>query len=154
LELICVDEEAYMNELVAYKLKFQGYKYDWLITKLIETFVEVFQKKIPMQPLLVAMNSQDEPVAMTTKIPTHMKGGTKVVITSYILSLLPTKPIEAPYIVVSVKVANLQIPLTPKPVPLSIPHVGVGVKVIMIDTTLHASKVFRTPKVVLKDTYY
>jgi hypothetical protein len=98
------------------------------------------------------MSYQYELVAMTIKSPTHMKGGTKVVTTSYILSLLPTKPIEAPYIVVNAKVANLQIPLTPKPIPLNIPHIGVSVEVIMIDTTLHAFKVFRTLEVVLRNT--
>ncbi len=100
------------------------------------------------------MSSQDQLVSMIIEIPTHMKGGTKVVTTSCVLSSLPTKPIEAPYIVISVKVVDLQIPLTPKPVPLSIRHIGVSVEVIMIDTTLCASKVFRTPEVVLRDTYY
>jgi hypothetical protein len=28
LEFVCLDEEAYLNEFVTYKLKFQGYKYD------------------------------------------------------------------------------------------------------------------------------
>ncbi len=44
LELTRDDEEAYLNEMFAYKLKFQGYKYDQLITKLIETLVKVSQK--------------------------------------------------------------------------------------------------------------
>jgi hypothetical protein len=38
-----------------------------------------------MQPILVAMSFQNEPVVMTSKIPTHMRGGTKLVITSYIV---------------------------------------------------------------------
>jgi hypothetical protein len=152
LELIRVDEEAYLNELVAYKLKFQGYKYVWLITKLIEEPIKVLQKKIPRQPIPTGVSSQDEPIAMTTKIPTHMKGGTKAITTSYILSLLPTKLVEAHFVAVSAEVADLQIPLSPKLVPLGIPHIGVGAEVTMIDTTLHASKVFRTPGVVLKNT--
>jgi hypothetical protein len=28
LGIACVDEEAYLNELVAYQLHFEGYKYD------------------------------------------------------------------------------------------------------------------------------
>jgi hypothetical protein len=35
------DEEAYLNELVAYRLKFEGYMYDWLSAKLVEILVKV-----------------------------------------------------------------------------------------------------------------
>jgi len=28
LEIVCVDEEAYLNKLVAYPLQFEGYTYD------------------------------------------------------------------------------------------------------------------------------
>jgi hypothetical protein len=45
LEIVHVDEEAYLNELVAYWLHFEGYKYDWLIGKLVEVLINVFQKK-------------------------------------------------------------------------------------------------------------
>jgi hypothetical protein len=41
LELVCADEEAYLNELVVYRLKFKGYKYDQLSGKLVEVLVEV-----------------------------------------------------------------------------------------------------------------
>jgi hypothetical protein len=35
LDIAHADEEAYLNELVAYQLHFEGYKYDRLIDKLI-----------------------------------------------------------------------------------------------------------------------
>ncbi len=54
---------------------------------------------------------------------------------------------------VDVKVANLQIPINPKHVPLTIPHIEVGVEVIIINIALHASKVFRTLEVVMKNTF-
>jgi len=44
-EIVHVDEKAYLNELVAYWLHFKGYKYDWLISKLVEVPIYVFQKK-------------------------------------------------------------------------------------------------------------
>jgi len=68
-----------------------------------------------------------------------------------ILSFLPIKLVEAPFIVVNVEVVDLQIPITPKFVPLAVPQIGVSVKIIM--TALHAFEIFRTPKKVLKDTH-
>ncbi len=44
LEITCVDEEAYLNELVAYQLHFETYQYDQLTNKLVEVLVNVFQK--------------------------------------------------------------------------------------------------------------
>jgi hypothetical protein len=70
-----------------------------------------------------------------------------------ILSFLPIKLVEAPFIVINVEVVDLQIPITPKFVPLAVPQIGVSVKIIMIDTALHAFEIFRTPKKVLKDTH-
>ncbi len=43
-------------------------------------------------------------------------------------------------------------PITPKLVPLVIPKIGVGEEVTLIDIVTHASNVFRTPNIVLKDT--
>jgi hypothetical protein len=43
--------------------------------------------------------------------------------------------------------------VNPKHVPLVIPKIGVGVKVTLIDTITHASKVFKTLKILLKDTH-
>jgi hypothetical protein len=54
------------------------------------------------------MNSRDELVVTSTKTLAHMKGGTKAITTSCILSLLPTKLVEAPFVVVSVKLVDLQ----------------------------------------------
>jgi hypothetical protein len=44
LEIVCVDEEAYLNKLVAYPLQFEGYTYDWLNVKLVEVPIIVSQK--------------------------------------------------------------------------------------------------------------
>ncbi len=43
-------------------------------------------------------------------------------------------------------------PIIPKPIPLIIPKIEVGVKVTLIDTITHASKVFKTLDILLKDT--
>ncbi len=43
-------------------------------------------------------------------------------------------------------------PITPKPIPLTIPKIRVGVEVTLINIVTHAFKVFRTPNIVLKDT--
>jgi hypothetical protein len=48
LEIACADEEAYLNELAAYQLHFEGYKYDWLIGKLAKVPIDVFQRGLPM----------------------------------------------------------------------------------------------------------
>jgi hypothetical protein len=44
LEIARVNKKAYLNELVAYRLHFEGYKYDWLTGKLVEIHVNAFQK--------------------------------------------------------------------------------------------------------------
>ncbi len=46
MEIIRANEEAYLNELVAYQLQFDGYIYDWLTGKLCEVHVTTFIKKI------------------------------------------------------------------------------------------------------------
>jgi hypothetical protein len=46
----------------------------------------------------------------------------------------------------------LKEPIIPKPIPLIIPKIEVGVKVTLIDTITHASKVFKTLDILLKDT--
>jgi hypothetical protein len=43
--------------------------------------------------------------------------------------------------------------VTPKPVPLGIQKIGIGVELTLIDTITHAFEVFRTLDIVLKDTY-
>jgi hypothetical protein len=42
--------------------------------------------------------------------------------------------------------------VTPKPIPLLIPEIGVGAKVTLIDIVTHAYEVFKTLDMVLKDT--
>lgn len=44
LEIVHLDEETYLNELVAYQLQFEDYTYDQLTSKLVEVLVVVFQK--------------------------------------------------------------------------------------------------------------
>jgi hypothetical protein len=56
------------------------------------------------------------------------------------------------FVVFNTKVEVLEEPITPKLVPLVLPKIGVGVKVTLIDSVTHASKVFRTLDIVLKDT--
>jgi hypothetical protein len=48
LDISCADEEAYLNELVTYRLKFEGYKYDRFTNKLVNVLVNVFQKSSPL----------------------------------------------------------------------------------------------------------
>ncbi len=57
MEIVCVDEEAYLNKLVAYRLHFEGYKYDHVIDKLVEVPINVFQKISPMQVVVVTTSS-------------------------------------------------------------------------------------------------
>ncbi len=42
--------------------------------------------------------------------------------------------------------------VTPKLVPLTLPKIGVSIEVTLIDNVTHASEVFRTLDIVLKDT--
>ncbi len=43
-------------------------------------------------------------------------------------------------------------PIISKPIPLTLPKIGIGTKVTLIDSAIHASKVFRTLDTILKDT--
>jgi hypothetical protein len=81
-----------------------------------------------------------------------MKGGAEHVTTSCTLSLLSIEPIDTPIIVVSTHVVDLQIHVILKHVLLIIPHIGVGVDITMIDIALNAFEVFRTPRIVLRNT--
>ncbi len=67
LEIVHTDEEAYMNELVAYRLQFDGYTYDQLISTLIEVPIIVFQKFSLVQATIVATSFRNELVVTTTK---------------------------------------------------------------------------------------
>ncbi len=44
-------------------------------------------------------------------------------------------------------------PITPKPIPLVMPKIRVGVELTLIDTVTHALEVFKTPDIVLNDTH-
>jgi hypothetical protein len=59
---------------------------------------------------------------------------------------------EVLVVVVSIQVEELEEPVTPKLVPLGIPKIRVGVEVTLINIVTHASMVFKTPNIVLKDT--
>ncbi len=60
MEFAHVNEEAYLNKLVAYWLQFEGYKYDMLISKLVEVLVTIFQKNSLVQVGTIATNSRNE----------------------------------------------------------------------------------------------
>lgn len=59
---------------------------------------------------------------------------------------------EAPVVVVSTQVEELEELVTHKLVPLVIPKIGVGTKVNLIAIIAHAFKIFRIPSIILKDT--
>jgi hypothetical protein len=61
--------------------------------------------------------------------------------------------VEIPIVVFSIHVEALEKPITPKLIPLVLPKIGVGVEVTLIDSIAHASKVSKTPNIVLKDTH-
>ncbi len=56
-------------------------------------------------------------------------------------------------IVINTHVEELEEFVIPKPVQVVIPKIGVGVKVTLIDIVTHASKVFRTTNIILKETH-
>jgi hypothetical protein len=70
LELAHANDEAYLNELITYRLKFQGYKYDRLNAKPIETHVEVFKKFSHVQLASIVVSSHSELVITTMEKPT------------------------------------------------------------------------------------
>ncbi len=45
-DVVHADEEAYLNEMVAYQLHFEGYKYDLFNGKLVKVPIDVFQKNL------------------------------------------------------------------------------------------------------------
>jgi hypothetical protein len=49
LEIASANEEAYLNELVAHWLHFEGYKYDRITSKLVEVPINVLQKNSHVQ---------------------------------------------------------------------------------------------------------
>jgi hypothetical protein len=61
--------------------------------------------------------------------------------------------VEVLVVVISTQVEKWEKHVIPKLVPLVIPKIGVGIKVTLIDIVTHASKVFRTPNIILKETH-
>ncbi len=137
-----------MNELVAYQLHFEGYTYDWFNDKLDEVPIIVSQ---PVQVVTTNMNSQSEPSVTTTEEPKPIRGGVKLTIV-YCILFLPIQSVEVFVVVINIQVEELEEPVIPKPIPLTIPKIGVRVEVTLINIVTHAFEVFRTPNIVLKDT--
>jgi len=54
--------------------------------------------------------------------------------------------------VVSTQVEALEEPATPKPMPLVLLELGVGIQVTLIDSITHASEIFKTLDTIFKDT--
>ncbi len=151
MEIVRVDEKTYLNELVTYHLHFESYKYDCLINKLIEVHVNVFQKNSHVQVTDVVTSFWSEPIVTIIKKLEPIKWGVELAIVSCTLPL-PIEPMEILVVVVSIPVKALEKPVTPKPIPLIILEIGVGVEVTLIDSITHASKVFKTLDTILKDT--
>jgi hypothetical protein len=104
-----------------------------------------------MQSIIIATSPQVEPIVTTIKKPKPIKGGVELAIVFPTL-LLPTKLVEV-HVVSSIQVEVLEEPITPKPIPLTLPKIGVGTKVTLIYSVIHASKVFRTLDTILKETH-
>ncbi len=58
LEITRSNEKAYLNELVAYWLQFEGYTYDWLTSKLVEKPITISQKFLLVKAITTTMNSR------------------------------------------------------------------------------------------------
>ncbi len=102
-----MNEEAYLNKLVTYRLQFEVYKYDRLNGKLVEVRVEVSQRFLPMQLAFSTTSSQSELVINTIEKLVTVKGGAEIAIVSYILPL-PTKYVEVHVVVVGTQVKELE----------------------------------------------
>ncbi len=98
MEIVCANEEVYLNELVAYQLQFEGYKYDWFNNKLVKVPINVSQKFSPMEATIIATSSQSEHVVTTIDKPKSIKGRAKLTIVSCTLSL-PIESMEVPIVV-------------------------------------------------------
>lgn len=144
LEIACVDEEAYLNKLVAYQLQFEGYTYDKITNKLVEVHVIVSHKFSHVQAAIIATSFRNEHVVTTTKEPKPFNGGVELVIVTCTL-FLPIEFVETLVVVVSTQVRELEELVFPKPIPLVILEVGVGAEVTLIGIVTHAYEVFRTP---------
>jgi hypothetical protein len=93
LDIAFVDEEAYLNELVAYQLHFKGYKYDRLTCKLVEVHVDVLQNSSHEQSIAMATSFWSKAVVTTNEELEPIRGGTKLTIVPYTL-FLPIETME------------------------------------------------------------
>ncbi len=77
LEIVCANEDAYLYELVTYKMQFLEYKYDWLSSKLIEIEggVGISQILIFVEPVPTPVNIHSELVVTITEVLVQMQGG-------------------------------------------------------------------------------
>jgi hypothetical protein len=105
-----------------------------------------------MQSFVMATSSRGELVITTTKEPKPIRGRLELAIVPYTLHL-PTELVEVPIVVFSTQVKVLEEHVTPKPIPLILLEIGVGVVVTLINSVTHAFEVFRTLDTVLKDTH-
>jgi len=55
-------------------------------------------------------------------------------------------------VVFNIQVETLEELVIPKLMPLVLPEIGVGIKVILIDNITHVFEAFRTPNTIVKDT--
>jgi hypothetical protein len=79
-----------------------------------------------------------------------IKGGVELASASCTLFL--PKFMEIHVVLINTQVGELEKPITPKPVPLTILEIRVGREVTLINTITHAFKIFRIPNILLKDT--
>jgi hypothetical protein len=79
-----------------------------------------------------------------------IKGGAELASVSCTLFL--PEFMEIHVVVVNTQVGELEKPITPKPIPLTILEIRLGREVTLINTITHASKIFRTRNILLKDT--
>jgi len=91
-----------------------------------------------VQATTIATSFRNELVATTIEELEPIKGGAKLAIVSCTLPL----PVEV-----------LEELVTPKPIPLVILDIGVGVKVTLIDNITNAFEVFKILDMILKDTH-
>jgi hypothetical protein len=104
-----------------------------------------------MQVAVVTRSFWNEPMVTIIEELEPIKGGAELAIVSCTL-LLPTELVEILVMVVSIQVKALEEPIIPKPMPLVILEIGIGIEVTLINSITHASEVFKTPNIVLKDT--
>jgi hypothetical protein len=60
--------------------------------------------------------------------------------------------VEIFVIVINIQVEESKEHVTLKFISLAFPHIGIVVEVTMMDIIIHASEVFKTPNIILKDT--